>query len=48
MSNNYLIIGILSVLILFALISPKIQTKRILRVAAFVLFLILLVRYCTK
>ena len=48
MSNNYFIIGILSVLILFALISPKIQTKRILRVSAFVLLLIILVRYCTN
>jgi hypothetical protein len=44
----YLIVGITSVLILFALISPKIQTKRILRVAVFVLILILVVKYFSK
>ncbi len=45
----FYLIGILaSVLILFALISPKVQTKRILRVAAFVLVLVLVIKYCSK
>jgi hypothetical protein len=40
----YVIAGLASALILFTLISPKVQTKRILRVVAFVLILIVLVK----